>query len=71
MITLVALGVGGLLFGVVARSLIVLRRNPRALVPSPPPAPRRVACATCPAAGLCQSGAVPECETRSQASTPK
>lgn len=61
--TLVALGLGGLLFGIVVRSLVVLRRNPRALAPSPPPRQRRPACATCPAAGLCQAGAVPECET--------
>lgn len=60
--TLVALGLGGLLFGVVVRSLLVLRRNPRALVPAPSTRPRRAACATCPAAGLCQAGAVPECE---------
>lgn len=60
--TVVLLGLGGLVFGVVARSLLVLRRNPRLLAPAPARRQRRAACATCPAAGLCQAGAVPECD---------
>jgi hypothetical protein len=66
-IPLAALAVAGLFFGLVLRSMMVVRRLPSPAPGGPMARPRRAACATCPAAGACQSGAVPECETRASA----